>query len=95
MRKYECHITCQIGHDEMVQTLGELFNFKFSRIDGDALLGRRPFCYLTAYDTDAPTLLTRMKTMASMLEHEKVIVLRQKIEEIIYDTKTGVDTLAA
>lgn len=92
MRKFEAHITCPREASAVVEALaGE--HWKFSAIDGDPLLGKQPYCYLTAYDTSADALLGRVTAMAHQIRCRDVEVLREKIEEIIYDTKTGVDCI--
>jgi hypothetical protein len=87
-RKFEAHITCPRDASAIVEKFaGD--SWKFSAIDGDPVMGKRPYCYLTAYDTDAGRLLDNMEQTAEKLRWEEVEILRQKVEEIIYDTKTN------
>jgi hypothetical protein len=91
MRKFEAHITMP---REQSVTINTLFapvkdGWSYSQIDGDPLLGKRPYAYLTAYDPDGVTLLNRMQRLVVILEQAGVEVLRMKIEEIVFDSKTG------
>lgn len=89
MPKFESHITCPRDRADDVEAVGSIRGWKFSKIDGDPLLGKQPYAYLTNYNEDAMTLFADMKATSHALNDRKVPVLREKIEEIIYDTKTG------
>lgn len=93
MPKYEAHITCHISDWERVQQFATLTGWKSSRIDGDALLGAKPYCYLTGYNADGHVLLAETVALARNLEQAGAVVLREKVEQIVYDTKTGVNEL--
>lgn len=93
MAKYEAHITCDIENAKHVENIGDAQGWKYSAIHGDALLGKKPYCYLTAYEPDAKHLMDRMELAADYLVEGGVFVYRKKIERIIYDTKTGVDEI--
>lgn len=93
MPKFETHITCPIEFAATVERVGEEHGFKFSKIDGDALMGAKPYCYLTAYEPDADRLYERMRGACLTLILQNVPILREKIERIIYDTKTSVNEL--
>jgi len=93
MRKFEAHITCPRNEGTKVSWYGEIFGWKFSAIDGDPVMGKQAYCYLTGFDTDGQRLLTRMQGVCEALRQARVEILREKVEEIIYDTKTGVDCL--
>jgi hypothetical protein len=56
-------------------------------------MGKQAYCYLTGFDTDAQALKERMLDISSDLRNAGIEVLREKIEEIIYDTKTGHDVM--
>ena len=88
--KFECHITCSVEDALLVERTGLKNNWKFSCINGDALMGAKPHCYLTNYNADAQKLKEDMETMSDLLNFNGVKILRQKIERIIFDTKTGV-----
>lgn len=93
--KFEAHITCKREDSETVEGFADsVDNFwKFSAIDGDPVMGKRPYCYLTGYDTNPLRLLARLQTVSQCLKKQKVEILREKIEQIIYDTKTNYDCI--
>lgn len=91
MPKFEAHITCHIEHAVRVEMFGTLMGWKFSRIDGDALMGAKPYCYLTCYSIQYEILRAEVDAASRNLAQMGVPVLREKIEQIVYDTKTGVD----
>jgi hypothetical protein len=93
MPRYESHITCDKQHAEIVEALGNYFGFKYSVIAGCPLLGSGTYCYLTGYDTDAPRLRAIVQDCAQTLRNKNVEPLRLKIEQIIWDTKTGVNEI--
>lgn len=94
MSKFEAHLTADVKHADTVEAMVNLGSgYKFSRIDGDAQMGAKPFCYVTAYEPNADRLLERMKAFETILSAHGVDTLRIKIERIVYDTKTGVDEL--
>jgi hypothetical protein len=96
-RKFECHITMPREQSTVVQVVAnqELLGFAFSAIDGDPVMGKQAYCYLTCYDTDGLGLLEKMRVASGVLKRHGVLVLREKVEEIVYDTKTGHDVLTA
>lgn len=94
MPKYESHITCYARDGAAVAELGQRNNWKYSCIDGDALMGAKPFCYLTAYEPSDTLLMVRMLDMKTKLEARDLEVLRTKVERIIWDSKTGVDEVS-
>lgn len=95
-KKFESHLTTHIKFADIVEKCcTPESGFKFSKIDGDALMGAKPYCYITAYDSDKFKLFDRMEFAKRHLSNEWGIeTLRIKIEEIIYDTKTGVNNLS-
>lgn len=94
MAKYEAHITCPRDQSEQIKRTAEAFSsWKYSAFDADPIMGDKPFAYLTSYDTDERNLLERTNNLAKVLENNGVTVLRQKIERIIYDTKTIVNEI--
>jgi hypothetical protein len=92
--KFEAHITCP-REESLVVGYFAKDGWSFSVIDGDPLMGKRAYCYLTAYDTDGRKLLARTRELASALRSYKIDVLREKVEQIIYDTKTDYDCVEA
>jgi hypothetical protein len=97
MAKFEAHITFDRAKSKLVQGLADDTGgkWKVSAFDADPIMGDKPYCYLTAYDKDEIMLLDRMSQVAGLAEVRGIPVLRQKIERIIYDTKTGVDEITA
>jgi len=57
MSKFEAHITMPRDKAEDVEKWAEISGWKFSQIDGDPLMGKQAYCYLTNYDTDGKRLL--------------------------------------
>ena len=96
-RLYEAHITYAIEDQAAVEKYHSP-EWKFSAIDGDPVLGKKVFCYLTSYDANPHKLLDRMKCEADSLRYFSEVPgydgaepVRQKIERIVYDTKTQRD----
>ena len=91
MRYYECHITLKdsLPRDYVRQQVEE-FNWKFSAIDGDPILGNETFCYATRhYPESKPKdeVIKDMNDMAVRLAKDEIEVVREKVELVIYDTK--------
>lgn len=86
---FEAHITCHIRHAIVVEKLSKELHWNFSKIEGDPLLGAKPHCYLTSHAITFLELYGRMKAAVGVCSQEGVEVLREKIELIMYDTKTG------
>lgn len=96
-RKFEAHITMPREDQQIVKacTVSRgLGAWSFSVIDGDAIMGQNPYCYLTQYCVDQKEMYAQVKAAVAVLSDEGATVLREKIEEIIYDTKTGHDVLS-
>jgi hypothetical protein len=91
MAKFEAHITLPRAQAEDVEKMAADSGWTYSAIDGDPVMGKQAYCYLTAYDTTATGLLARMRIVTAALTQRDVQVLREKIERIIFDTKTGVN----
>lgn len=84
--KFECHLTFSIGFAASVQSYAH-DGWKFSKIDGDPVLGDKVFCYLTAYDDNIVDMLNRMNAKAAFLQQVGVPVIRKKIELILVDER--------
>lgn len=93
MPKYEAHITFNRSDIDAVRHEAGPNGWKLSAFDADPLMGDKPFIYLTAYSSDAEQLLASTRHMKGFLAKKGVISLREKIERIVYDTKTGVNEL--
>lgn len=96
---YEAHITYRSA-DKSVVEKHHSSDWKFSAIDGDPVMGKEVFCYLTSYDSDPKNLLRRMvrerDSIGRCLAGEwGPVAARMKIEKIVYDTKTNRDEVLA
>jgi hypothetical protein len=80
---FEAHITYDIEHKSRVAALCP-HGWKFSKIDGDPVMGTKVFCYLTSYRNDDQELLRAARAAVGMVG---VLPLRLKIERIVYDSK--------
>lgn len=92
--RFEWHITCPQSHATDVARLADLAGIVFSQIAGCPILGAGTYCYLTGYDTESNEALARVAEIERLLAESGIPILRSKIENIVYDTKTGVDTLS-
>lgn len=96
MPKFEAHITCPREEGGGIMELlrkKQITSWGFSAFDADPVLGDKPYFYLTMYSADEKLLKKAANLMAALLTQEGHSVLRQKIERIIYDTKTEVDEI--
>jgi hypothetical protein len=93
MSRYESHVTVDKVYAPRVEALAKLQGWSYSVIAGCPLLGQGTYCYLTGYDTDAQRLKNRCEDTMRLLSEEGIEPLRGKIEEIQWDTKTGVDLI--
>lgn len=88
---YECHITVDRDDGPVAAGVAEGFvGVKYSQIDGDPVLGKKVFAYLTFHDAAFIRTHHRMLDIKDALRRQGVTSVREKIELIIYDTKTGV-----
>jgi hypothetical protein len=87
---YECHVTIKKPDQAIVMdALAEQFGWKTSYINGDALLGKDGYFYFTTHHVAYEALFAKMETLAGVLQVLGRPVLRKKIEQIVYDTKTS------
>lgn len=96
--KYEAHVTFDVQHAETIKEWEGLFGleWKYSAFDADPIMGAKPFCYLTGYATNERELLYLMRHLTQeILRRHNIVALREKIERIIFDTKTGVNEIGA
>lgn len=87
---YECHITIAVKDAEKACKLLQAFNWKTSEIKRDPILGDGSHFYFTRHDQSHGKIETHMRLAANTLRYAGIEVLREKIELIVYDTKTGV-----
>ncbi len=84
---YECHITVDKKFSMALEAMAKILHWKYSCIDGDPVLGKQAFAYLTTHDNSFERMVTRMDEVCDLLEPMLIPVLRKKIELIVYDTK--------
>lgn len=87
---YECHITVPAARRNEAIKVAAQRGWKTSEIARDPILGDGTYFYLTSHDDNLITLHGRMSLCALNLREWGVPVIRQKIEMIVYDTKTGI-----
>lgn len=88
---YEIHITTTLRHAVTAQVLADMYKWKTSQIERDPLLGDSTFFYLTQHANEEVNARGLCAGMSQALADKGVEVLRQKIEHIVFDTKTGLD----
>lgn len=96
---FEIHLTFHPHHADRLRNglpdpkPGDLLyvgKWKFSEIDGDPVLGKHKYCYLTAY------AYTMRQAKDFIIEARQALIgmnitpVREKIEQIMYDTKSGI-----
>lgn len=92
--KFEAHITCDKMYAGTVETVADQNPpWTFSVITGCPILGTGTYCYLSGFDRNSEKLLDSMQGIALTLTRLGVPVLRQKIERIVFDTKTDVNEI--
>lgn len=80
---YEAHITFTGTTTEVVHE-----PWKFSKIDGDPVLGKGVKCYLTRHyppHEDVLDILKDMRNAAADLQQAGLTVHRMKLEKIVFD----------
>ena len=87
---YECHITTTVASAAVAEEIASRCGWKTSEIKRDPLLGDGSHFYLTRHSTSHQRIFDEMKYAAAELRLYGATVLREKIELIVYDTKTGV-----
>ncbi len=75
---------------DKLEAIGRASEWSTSCIDGDPLLGAKPYFYFTDHEHTFEAAHDRRKMLALVLEIEGIEILREKIEHIVYDTKTGI-----
>ena len=103
MTKFESHITLNKPKDiteaKLLFKIASDNNIKTSWITGDPVLGVGKWFYISGYSTDFDNLLEKVKNVSHQIKNNNIEVIREKIEQIMYDTKTnyftcGVDCFA-
>jgi hypothetical protein len=88
---YECHITISGTHRADVQLSVEDIGWIFSEIDGDPDLGSGVKQYATKHFNvrkKRENVIAELSTAADALRSYGCIVLREKVELVIYDKRT-------
>jgi hypothetical protein len=86
---YECHITIALADAEIGEKVAEKFHWSTSQIERDPVLGKASYFYLTTHSKDFAEIEDRMNVATETLGLLGALVIREKIEQIIYDTKLG------
>ena len=101
--KFECHITLNRPKDiteaKQIFSIVAKTKMKTSWITGDPVLGVGKWFYISGYNESYDALFANMKEVVEKLKELNVEIVREKIEQILYDTKTnyftcGVDCFA-
>lgn len=89
---YECHITLNAEDADKATALLDKTDMKWktSKIDGDPVLGKKIYFYLTTHAVDYSEIHQKMSRTAAVLYAGGLDVVRQKIEAIVFDTKVGI-----
>jgi hypothetical protein len=91
MNNFECHITLDRdeahNHLSTIISLAARHHAKNSEINGDPVLGKKPFFYLTFYDASYDGAKERLTYLSDALNDRGINVLREKIEFVIYDKR--------
>lgn len=86
---FECHITTTVAAAGEAERIALIHGWKTSEIKRDPVLGDGSHFYLTAHSHSYSLLLAKMHMTTAYLRNADCVVLREKIELIMYDTKTG------
>lgn len=93
MNYYECHVT-MIGDPIIIEDAVKTEKWKFSKIDGDPVLGAGIKCYATRQfpgTKNVNWVIDVLKETARHLkDYKSVTVLREKVELVVYDTNKSV-----
>jgi hypothetical protein len=91
--RFEWHITVDKQYRKEAATVAEDTAWVFSEITGCPILGQGTYCYITGFSKDSAVAYLDMEFVVKEFNIRGVPVLRSKIENIVYDSKTGVNTL--
>lgn len=91
--RFESHVTlanpANIELKMQLISLARSHQMKPSWITGDPILGDGKYFYISGFDSTYDILLKKMKVLVADLQSHNFEVVREKIEQIMYDTKTG------
>ncbi len=91
--QFECHITIPTQHSGLGKVIARLRGWKTSEISRDPILGDDTHFYLTLHRGSYLELEEEMIACCYDFQRLDCPVLRCKIEQIVFDTKTGIGTL--
>lgn len=84
---YEIHITCYVSQAGQASQVASAMHWKTSEIARDPDLGNNTYYYLTRYAATLDDALLALSECVSELRAKHVIVIREKIEHIVYDVR--------
>lgn len=85
---YESHHTFDAGDEADFKVLAELADAKFSKIDGDPLLGEKVYFYLTFHASTEEEMKRKWFKLETLLPfYPDFFWIRRKIEYIILDER--------
>jgi len=84
---FECHITIGLADAELGEEIAQQLHWSTSQIERDPVLGKASYFYLTTHENNLVRIKLRMEYASKMLRECGVLVIREKIEHIVYDTK--------
>ena len=88
-KMYECHIT-MVGEAAHLESVVKFFEWHFSKIDGDPVLGKGIKCYATknytVVDYTLIEVIQEMERIARGISNQGINIVRTKVEQIVYDT---------
>lgn len=94
---YECHITVEDPNYDWCRILIENMKWKYSRIDGDPIMGPGVKQYATRHynsKLDKEKVLDELFSAANELIDNGIKVTRRKIELVIWDDRSSKITFA-
>lgn len=86
---FEAHITINKEHHDRAAVLAAMRSWKMSQIDGDPVMGAKPFAYMTKWSKNFNELMLDMNTTREILLKLEIPipVLRCKIEAVLHDVR--------
>lgn len=87
MSDYECHITVDTLFQEEAGAIAHSLDWNTSKIDGDPLLGDKTHFYLTCHSKNYDSIRSKMLETSGELRYRNIPVIREKIEEILFDRR--------
>lgn len=89
MPRFEAHLTFPRLEHDIVKDVADSTSWSFSAIDGDPVMGKQAYCYLTGYSDSGKALQLSLQFVATVAKAKGATLLRSKIERILIDSKTG------